>query len=228
MKCIVPCAGESSRMSYIPKHLIQIQGKPLLQQVTARWQDPVDGFVFIARKSATYLWEFIPENTALVFQDEPLGLADAVLKAEPFAGDRFVINLGDCLCRGQFETKDFELGLGVWETGDLREVNKSYLVEEVNGLVTRVIEKPNLQKAYPKMKCGMGVYFFDKRLFTYLRAAKKGFGGDFMQAVQTMINAREPIAAVHFTGAYINVTHPEDIAKAEELLSVREINTCRS
>jgi NDP-sugar pyrophosphorylase family protein len=34
-----------------------------------------------------------------------------------------------------------------------------------------------------------------------------------------MVDAREPIAAVYFTGIYINVTHPEDIAKAEELLN---------
>ena len=216
MKCIVPCAGESSRMSFVPKHLIQIQGKPLLQQVTARWSDPVDSFIFVARKSATYLWEFLPPNAALVFQDEPKGLTDAILCAEPYVGDKFVINLGDCLCRGTFETKNFELGVGVWETDDLKEVNKSYLVEECNGLVTRVIEKPNLKVGYPKMKCGMGVYFFDSRLFSYIR---KTLNPNFTQIIQDMVDAREPIAAVYFTGIYINVTHPEDIAKAEELLN---------
>ena len=110
MKCIVPCAGESSRMSFVPKHLIQIQGKPLLQQVTARWSDPVDSFVFVARKSATYLWEFLPTNAALVFQDEPKGLTDAILRAEPYVGDKFVINLGDCLCRGTLGNRRLKRG----------------------------------------------------------------------------------------------------------------------
>ena len=52
--------------------------------------------------------------------------------------------------------------------------------------------------------------------FTYIR---KTLNPNFTQIIQDMIDAREPIAAAYFTGIYINVTHPEDIAKAEELLN---------
>lgn len=223
MKCIIPCAGESSRMHHIPKHLVQIGNKPLLSHVVDMWKDHVDAFVFVLKRSATYLWEYLPENSIVVFQDEPLGLADAVMRAEKCVNGKFVINLGDCLCDGVFEDRDLSrgMGIGVWRTDDLKELNKSYLVTLRQGLVSQVIEKPNLTPTAVSVSryCGMGTYFFDTRIFDYIRRAKVlPGGGDFTHIIQSMIDAGEKIAPVWFEGKYINVTHPEDIVLAEEML----------
>ena len=218
MKCVMPCAGESSRMSYVPKHLVQIGGKPLLLHVIDMWKDYVDAFVFVLKKSATYLWEYLPENSVVVFQDEPRGLANAILRAEGCVSGRFVVNLSDCLYKGRFEDKDLGLGVGVWRTDDLNELNKSYLVKEHNGLVSEVIEKPDLKEVRTKMNCGMGTYFLDERVFDYIRKARvTPGGGDFTEVLQDMIDAGEKIMSIWFEGTYINVTHPEDLERAEEM-----------
>jgi len=224
MKCIIPCAGESSRMSNIPKTLLLIKGKPLLTHVIDIWKDSVDDFVFILKRSTTYLWEYLPENSAVVFQDEPKGLADAILRAEPYVEGKFVVALGDCLYDGKFDDEDFDIGIGVWKTNNIAEVNKSYLVGIEDGLVRTVVEKPSISIEGGKpLNCGMGIYFLDTRIFDYIRKTRvTPGGGDFTEVLQAMIDEGEKIAPVFFKGKYINVTYPEDLEKAEEILE--EVN----
>jgi len=221
MKCIIPCAGESSRLSYLPKHLVRIGDKPLLVHVVDAWRDYVDSFVFVLKRSATYLWEYLPSNSIIVFQDEPNGLADAILQAEKCVEGKFVVALSDCLHSGTFAEREPILGVGVWKTDNLVEVNKSYLVEAENDRATRLTEKPNIHPADVdgSLNCGMGTYFLDTRVFDYIRnAIVVPGGGDFTAIIQNMIDAGEKILPIWFEGKYINVTYPEDLRKAEEIL----------
>ncbi len=223
MKCIIPCAGESSRMAYMPKHLVRIGDKPLILHIVEAWKDYVDSFVFIVNKSSTYLWEYLPENAIVVFQEGPLGLANAILQAEKCVEDRFIINLGDCLINGKFDMENGEtnLGIGVWKTTDLVELNKSYIVSVQQDLVAQVVEKPNISTTdlATTFYCGMGVYFFDVRLFDYIRKAHlTPGGGDFTEVIQQMIDAGERISPIWFTGDYLNVGSPEDLKRAEDML----------
>lgn len=221
MKCVIPCAGESSRMSFVPKHLIQINGKPLILHVVDAWKDYVDSFIFVIRRSATYLWEYLPENSSIVFQDEPKGLSDAIMQAEKLIAGRFIINLGDCVFNGKFQDFD-SLKLGVWETSNLDEINKSYLVSVKDGLINRVTEKPNLKSMPIKnLYCGMGVYFMDTRIFSYIRRASvRPGGGDFTYVLQEMIDAGEEIKPNYFQGQYLNVTRPQDIEDINDVLNL--------
>lgn len=219
MKLVIPCAGESSRMAYVPKHLITINGRPLITHVIETWKDKVDSFVFVLKRAQTHMWEYLPQNSAVVFQDEPLGLANAILQARECVSGPFTVALGDCLHRGTFIPTAARMGFGAWSTNDLKEVNKSYLIrEEKTGL--HLLEKPNLQPttAGPFL-CGMGTYFLDERVFNYIENYKgvKG-GGDLTFILQTMIDNREPLQPIPFHGSYVNIGSPEDIAKAEEIL----------
>jgi len=220
MKCIIPCAGESSRMQYIPKMLININGKPLFLHVVDFWKNRVDQFIFVLRRKDTFYWEHLPENSAVVFQDEPKGLADAILRAEPYVNERFVVALGDCLYKGTFYWSEQRMGVGVWETYDLNEINKSYLVgvSPTTGLIEDVIEKPDT--TVPHGNCGMGVYLLDTKVFDYIHRATfvNISGGDFTFILQEMVNDGEKISPIWFEGKYVNVGSPEDIIKAEEVL----------
>ena len=225
MKCIIPCAGESSRMLHIPKHLVQVAGKPLIAHIIDAWKDSVDSFIFILKRNSSYMWEYLPENSAVVFQDEPKGLADAILRAEPYVDGRFMVALGDCIYKGTFEEKAFGLGVGVWKTKDAKEIRKNYLVgiSVYNGLINNFTEKPEVE--LPWGNCGMGIYFLDSRIFSYIRRyeGSRG-GGDFTFILKTMIDNGEEIHPVYFHGHYINVGSPEDLEKAEGILS-KEVET---
>lgn len=218
MKCIIPCAGESSRMSHIPKSLLLINGRPILAHVVDMWKDSVDNFIFVLKRSATYLWEYLPTNSAVVFQDEPKGLADAILRAEPYVSNRFVIALGDCIQSGLFKIpkKEPRLGLGVWEGSSEEELRKSYAVRILGRKIVGVVEKPTKdQRGY----CGMGTYFMDPRVFDYIKKTKvTPGGGDFTEVLQAMIDNGEKIHPIYFQGTYINVGSPEDLKKAEKIL----------
>jgi len=222
VKIVIPCAGESSRMAYVPKHLVKVKEVPLISHVIDMWDEPENSFVFVIKRSMTYLWEYFPENSSVAFQDEPKGLADAVLQAASCVDGKFIVALGDCLQHGSFEPPkdDFNLGVGVWSTRRLKELNKSYLVLESDGLVTKVIEKPRLCGRQPYSNCGMGTYFFDPRVFDYIRKSDAPLGGgDLTYVIQDMIDHGEKVVPVWFEGEYVNVGSPEDLKKAEELLS---------
>lgn len=225
MQCIIPCAGGSSRMAGVPKQLLLVKGKPVLSHVIDFWKDKVDSYIFIIRRKASWLLDYFPDNSAVVFQDEPKGLADAILKAEPYVRDRCVIALGDCLNFGYFDFwepahSNYRLGVGVWNTSidksNEYEIKKSYLVRLAEGAVSDLIEKPKETDGY----CGMGTYFMDRRVFEYIRKALpmlKPGGGDFTYVLQYMVEEGEELWPYFFRGNYINVTSPQDLVTADGL-----------
>ena len=222
MKCVVLCAGRGHRMGgATPKILIPIKGKPLLHHVTEMWEHSVDEFVFVVG----YKWEevirHIPSSSVFVTQEPQRGLADALLQARGALGGKgFVAILGDCVQKGEWVIpKDLELGIGIWETNNKETIRQSYSVEIEDGYVSKVIEKP---KSPPNKYCGMGTYFFDERIFNYIRKTSINplrNEKEITDTIQLMIDSGEKITPVFFKGEYLNITYPEDIKKAEDLLS---------
>lgn len=221
MKCVILCAGESRRMGGdIPKVLLPINGKPLLHHIIDMWESSVDGFIFVLSYRWLGMIKCLPKEPLYVFQDSRQGIADAILKVEPLIDNEFVVALGDCIQRGEWQIPlaPIELGIGVWETNNLEAIKASYSVEIKDGYVSRVVEKP---KEIVNNYCGMGTYFFDIRVFDYIRRTPVSNLRDEVEitdTIQLMINSEEKIAPVIFRGDYLNVTHPEDIQRAEELL----------
>lgn len=204
-------------MGGVPKQLLLVKNKPVLSHVIDFWMDKVDSFIFVIRRKTPWFLEYLPDDSAVVFQDEPRGLADAILRAEPFVRDRCVIALGDCLNFGEFTDDPTRgLGVGVWDTKNEYEIKKSYLARLQDGALDELIEKPNVTDGY----CGMGTYFMDRRVFDYIREALptlKPGGGDFTFVLQKMIYAGEDLRPFFFRGQYINVTSPADLATADGL-----------
>jgi len=226
MKLVIPCAGKGTRMGGdIPKCLTLINDTSLLIRTTWNWSDVVESYVIVVSpQNENQIREHLREipNVEYATQPTPAGLADAILQAEKYVKGKFIVNLGDCIFQGYFDkdTARFDLGLGVWNTSDIDEVNKSYLVQE-SRIVTNVHEKPNIRKDWKDLtlNCGMGVYFLNDRVFNYIRAYRGlSGGGDFTAVIQNMIHAKEKFAPVWFTGDYFNVNTKEDVKKAERIL----------
>jgi dTDP-glucose pyrophosphorylase len=85
--------------------------------------------------------------------------------------------------------------------------------------VLRVVEKP---KVLPNHWCGLGYYFFDRRVFEYIRrtppSALRG-EIEITDVIQKMVDGGEPISPVPYRGHYINITFPEDIQRAASVFS---------
>lgn len=221
MKCVIPCAGRGTRMGgATPKTLVEVNGRTLLGWIVRTWADVVDSYVVVVspqneRQIRGHLKGI--KNVEFAVQPAPAGLADAILQAKKCIEGRLVVNLGDCIFKGEFEEANYELGIGVWKTCNVEETVKSYLVRVgTKGLISSVEEKPSV--APRPANCGMGVYFLDDRVFHYIRKYEgPSGGGDFTAVLQTMIDRGEEIKPVWFKGDYINITTPEDIKKAKGL-----------
>jgi glucose-1-phosphate thymidylyltransferase len=125
-------------------------------------------------------------------QDEPLGLAHAVLTAEPFLGDApFVMYLGDNLLRDgivdlveTFRTEQPDALILLTPVSD----PQNYGVAELNdGRVATLIEKPNQPKTDLAL---VGVYMFTQSIFEAARSIEPSWRGELeiTDAIQTLVD----------------------------------------
>jgi len=228
LKCVVLCAGRGQRLGAqandLPKVLSAVEDRPILGYVVDYWRRYTQDFVFVVHYKKEEVIDFVrrlPVTTAWVEQPELRGIANALTYAAPLIENKFILVLGDCMCDGEFQFPDqMQQGIGIWETDELDAIRRSYSVEfDDQHKVYRVIEKP---KVLPNRWCGLGFYFFDRRIFDYIRrtptSALRG-EIEITDVIQKMVDGGEPIAAVPFRGNYLNVTFPEDILRAASLFS---------
>jgi uridine kinase len=230
LKCVVLCAGEGRRVfpfsSDKPKVMIEIQGKPVLGYLIDYWKRYSNDFVFVVGYKKECIIKFasqLPINSQFVEQKELKGIAGAVSYAKDLVSDHFILVLGDCLCRGSFDfPKDIEQGVGICKTDNVEEIKQGYSIKIENNLVCRVEEKP--KRVFNNL-CGMGFYFFDKRVFGYIKAtspSKLRNEIEITDVIQNMINAGEKISPVFFHGDYLNINYSQDIQQAEKLFLIEE------
>ncbi|MCK4649382.1 hypothetical protein KAT51_07650, partial [bacterium] len=96
---------------------------------------------------------------------------------------------------------------------------QSYSIKIKNGLICQVKEKP--ERVFNNL-CGMGFYFFNKKIFDYSRLTKPSKLRNEIEitdVIQNMIDGGERISPVFFEGDYLNITFPQDLKKAEEWIS---------
>lgn len=246
LKCVVLCAGRGKRawgftfrflfgfkkISFFsnfmqkPKPLFTVHKKPLLYWIVNYWKKYTNDFVFIVgykkEKIINYV-KTLPINATFVEQKNLSGIAHAIATAKNYISDNFVVVLGDCLCKGEFSFPEkMEHGIGVWQTNNVEDIKRSYSVEHKDGLVHRVVEKP---KELINNLCGMGFFFFNKRVFDFIEKTPPSSlrnEVEITDVIQNMINGGEKVSPVFFEGQYLNVTHPEDIGRAEFFLDKNE------
>lgn len=222
MKCVILCAGKSTRMnSNLPKVLLPLNGKPLLYHVMEMWGCEPKDFIFVLGYKAGEVIKSIPEESVVAIQDFQNGIADAILQAEGLIkNEKFVVALGDCIQKGRWSFPKMSpmLGVGVWETDNHEAIKSSYSVELENGYVSKVIEKP---KKVANNYCGMGTYFLDGRVFEYIRETPISplrSEVEITDTIQLMINSGERVTPIFFKGEYLNITYLDDIQIAERIL----------
>lgn len=220
LKCVVLCAGEGRRLrphtATTPKVLEQVGKYPVLRYVVDYWRRFTQDFIFVVHYKKEEVVKFVqtlPVNHICVEQKELRGIADALSYAQPYATDKLVLALGDCICDGEFLLpNNMEQGVAIWETEDCDAIRRSYSVEiDRNGLVVKVVEKPDF---LPNKWCGLGYYFLDRRVFDYIKATKpSALRGEveITDVIQNMINSGEKISGVTYKGNYMNITYPKDL-----------------
>ncbi|MGX1023123.1 sugar nucleotidyltransferase [Psychroflexus sp. MBR-150] len=172
MKIIVPMAGRGSRLRphtlTVPKPLIPIAGKPIVQRlvedIAKVVDEPIEEIAFVIGKDFGKAVEEQLENIAtglnakasIYVQDQPLGTGHAIMSAEPSLSGPAVVAYADTLFKADFSIeKDTEAMIWVKQVDN----PKAFGVVNINnkGHITDLVEKPE----HPESDLAViGIYYF--------------------------------------------------------------------
>jgi len=155
-------------------------------------------------------------------QEAPLGLAHAVLTAEPFIGhDSFCMYLGDNLIRerlaplvARFQEDKPNSQILLARVPDPTQFG---VAELSDGRVVRLIEKP---KVPPSDLALVGVYMFDHHIFTAAKAIKPSARGELeiTDAIQWLIDHHHVVRPHVIEGWWKDTGKLEDMLEANRII----------
>lgn len=180
MNIIIPMAGRGTRLRphtlTIPKPLIPIAGKPIVQHlveyIVEMCAEPVQNIGFVVgqfgEEVEKQLLKIASESGAkghIFYQDQPLGTAHAILCAEELLKQHVTIAFADTLFRAEKQQKIDASQDGVIWTQEVDNPSAFGVVKlDNNGVITEFIEKP---KEPVSNLAIIGIYYFKDG--TYLK-----------------------------------------------------------
>lgn len=231
---VVPAAGAGTRMGEAtdgqPKGLVQVGGEPLLHHVLGAVPErEVAAFIVVtggadSQIESTIGSRFRGKPVEYVTQPEPVGLADAVGRAEPHVDEPFVVVNGDNV---------FETDLGpLIESHRDTDADATLLVEDAtvekartggvcvlddDGRLATMLEKP---EDPPSTLVSAGAFVFEPVVFHAIRLLTTSDRGEFElpDAIDLLLRAGRPVETVRLDGARVNVNTPADVRAAERML----------
>lgn len=230
LKCTVLCGGKGTRMAPLSlekqKVMLLVNEKPILKYVIDYWKQYTTNFIFIVRYKKEDVINYVKslvDITAEIIEEprDGMGIAEAIELVEGKVNGNHIVVLGDCICKGEFVfPKKFKQGVGVFKTDEEKDIRRSYSIEieHKNGSISKVVEKP---KQLSNNLCGMGVYFFNNKIFNYIKdttRSKLRNEVEITDAIGNMIAEGEDVFPIFFRGKYLNITIPDDIKIAENIL----------
>jgi len=171
MKIIIPMAGRGSRLRphtlTVPKPLIPIAGKPIVQRLvedlSASFTGQVEEIAFVigdfgqaVERQLKAIAASVGARASIYHQDEPLGTAHAIYCAKDSLHDNCIIAFADTLFKASFAFDTHKDGI-IW----VQQVEdpSAFGVVQVNAdnIITDFVEKPD---AFVSDMAIVGIYYF--------------------------------------------------------------------
>jgi glucose-1-phosphate thymidylyltransferase len=234
MQAVILAAGKGTRLQPLtedkPKVLVEVNGTPLIEDVFDNLIDSgaTELIVVVGYKAEQIIDQYGDEYRDVpityTHQREQLGLAHAILQAEPHIDGDFMLMLGDNVFRGNLED--------VASRQQEERADAAFLVEEVPyedasrygvldtneyGEVIEVVEKPDDP---PSNLVMTGFYTFTPAIFHACHLVQPSERGEYElpDAIDLLIQSGRTIDAIRLDGWRIDVGYPEDRDRAEERL----------
>jgi len=225
-KCVVFCAGKGTRLLPVTlkkqKTMIEINEKPILGYIIDYWKQFTNDFLFVIKYKKEGISDYLKTRQDISYDlhEESVikGISDGLIEIENKINGNFIVVLGDCFCRGEFIfPPEFEQGVGVWQAKQDDDIKRSYSVQKSGQDIIKVIEKP---KNIINRNCGMGFYFFNTKVFKYIKKIPPDRAGNrgITEVIQAMIDDRETVKCIDFIGDYLNVTFSEDLKRLKKII----------
>lgn len=228
---VILAAGRGSRIApfshQLPKPVLPILGKPLMQyQIETMRSLGITRILVVVGHLGYRIVQEIGDGSRLgvaieyVDQGPTLGIAHALAKLEGTITRPFMLFLGDIYFLHQdlapmlalLAQPDTHAVLAVKEELDPEAIQRNFAVlENEDGFVTRVIEKPRYSRTRLK---GCGLYLFDPVMFDAVRRTPRTAMRDeyeITDAIQILVDDGYGVRAARVIDEDINLTYPRDL-----------------
>ena len=231
---VVPAAGEGTRLRPLtaeqPKGLVEVDGDPLLTHCfEALPRDVVSRFVVVTGYMGVAIRRYYGDEydgVPIVYteQAEPIGLADAILTAEPHVDGPFLVCNGDNVVRGNLDElirtharTDAAATLLVEEVSVETATTRGVCVLDGDGNLTGYVEKPDDP---PSTRASAGVFALDEVVFDACRVITPSDRGEYelTDAIDLLLYAGHRVGQLLLDGERVNVNTVEDIDAAADVL----------
>jgi len=234
MDAVVLAAGEGTRLRPLtedkPKGMVEVDGEPILthcfEQLVDLGAEQLVVVVGYMKEEIIqhYGDEFDGVPITYTHQREQNGLAHALLTAEEYVENDFMLMLGDNIFEANLED--------VVQRHDENRTDAAFLVEEVPdeeasrygvcdtnkyGEIVEVIEKP---EEPPSNLVMTGFYTFTPAIFHACELVQPSDRGEYeiSDAIDLLLQSGRTIDAIGLDGWRIDVGYPEDRDEAERRL----------
>ncbi len=241
---VLPAAGAGvrayPRTIHIPKVLLEVAGKPLLQRNLEILRDRcgIRDIVVIVGHLKEQVIAYLGDGAAhgvtiryVEIEDPRIGLARGLYQAKELLTAPFVAILGDELYLDSNHEEmlpldePWEAGCAVLETNDPRRIMKNYSLEIADGCINRLIEKP---ESIENRFLGCGTYVFRPSIFDAIeRTPPNARSGrvELTDAIGTLVKDGGKVRGFMLKGDYLNINSVEDQNLANYLVRSREFSS---
>jgi glucose-1-phosphate thymidylyltransferase len=234
MDAVVLAAGEGTRLRPLtedrPKGLVDVAGRPLLSHCFDALVDiGVDELVVVVgyRKADIidrYGDEYRGVPITYVHQREQLGLAHALVQAEPQVDDDFVMVNGDNVFRANLASvvdrhreRDADATLLVEDVSEAEARSTGVAETTDGGELVSMVEKPDDP---PSTLVQTGFFVFSPAVFHACHLVRPSDRGEYelTDAIDLLLRSGRDIETVELDGWRVNVNSESDIEAAERRL----------
>lgn len=224
MQCVILCAGKGTRMRPLtdtcPKPLIPVAGKPILEHIIERLPEEIDEVVLIVG----YLKEQIKDHFGSEYQGKRIsyceqenpagGTGQALMCARDVLKGKFLFMYGDDIHGKEALEKAVKEEHAVLVAHSDTPEKFGVLVPNEDGTLNSIMEKPENP---PSDLINIGGFVINDSIFTY--DVSISHLGEFLVTDMLTEYAKDNPVKIIEQEVWIPIGYPEDIAKAEKILS---------
>lgn len=222
MQCVILAAGLGKRMrpltDTLPKPLIPVCGKPLLEHIVLALPSSVDELIIVTGYKGEMIRdycgaEFLGRKVTYIEQIEQKGPAHALWLCKELLRGRFMLMFGDDIHGKDDLARAVSYRRSMLVTTSDTPERFGVIVRNPDGTLFEMIEKP---EHAPSNLVSTGPLVLDVNVFDF--PPETPINGEyFLPEVLARYAEAHPIAVVE-QRLWIPIGYPEDIAKAETLL----------